>query len=39
MLPGCPFAPRCTVKIAACETVRPRLTEGARRVACHLEGA
>jgi peptide/nickel transport system ATP-binding protein len=24
-LPGCPFAPRCTHRIAACETVRPEL--------------
>ncbi len=38
MLPGCPFAPRCTVKIAACETTQPPLAEiaAARRAACHL---
>ena len=48
MLPGCPFAPRCEVKLALCETVQPALVapkdeylgqiEG-RRVACHLVGA
>ncbi|MEZ5778081.1 MAG: ABC transporter ATP-binding protein [Paracoccaceae bacterium] len=38
MLPGCPFAPRCTVKIAACEAVQPPLAAlgPARRVACHV---
>ena len=32
MLPGCPFAPPCTVKIAACEVSGPALADG---VACH----
>ena len=36
MLPGCPFAPRCGVKVAACEVVQPVLRDG---VACHLVGA
>ena len=38
MLPGCPFAPRCTVKLAACETTEPTLRPAGqgRRVACHL---
>ena len=38
MLPGCPFAPRCTVKIAVCETTQPPLAAIApdRRAACHL---
>ena len=36
MLPGCPFAPRCTVKIAACEVSQPAFVDG---VACHLRGA
>ena len=38
MLPGCPFAPRCTVKVAACETTQPLLTPAGqgRRAACHL---
>ncbi len=36
MLPGCPFAPRCTVKIAACEAEQPPLRGHGRRVACHL---
>ena len=38
MLPGCPFAPRCALQSAACDTRQPRDTspgEG-RRVACHL---
>ena len=41
MLPGCPFAPRCTVKFAACETTQPPLTTIApgRQAACHLTGA
>ncbi len=41
MLPGCPFAPRCTVKIAACETTQPPLAAIApdRRAACHLTKA
>ena len=41
MLPGCPFAPRCTIKVALCETTQPPLTaiaEG-RQAACHLTGA
>ena len=33
MLPGCPFAPRCAVKVAACEVIQPPLRDG---VACHL---
>jgi peptide/nickel transport system ATP-binding protein len=39
---GCPFAPRCPVRIAGtCETVRPPLVAIApdRRVACHLHPA
>jgi oligopeptide transport system ATP-binding protein len=36
MLPGCPFAPRCTVKVGPCEVVRPAFENG---VACHLRGA
>jgi oligopeptide transport system ATP-binding protein len=38
MLPGCPFAPRCAVKLAACETTEPTLRPAGqgRRVACHL---
>jgi len=42
MLPGCPFAPRCTVKIAACEITQPPLVTITpnQRAACHLlEGA
>ncbi len=41
MLPGCPFAPRCPVKIAACEATQPPLTAIGpdRHVACHLTGA
>ena len=41
MLPGCPFAPRCTVKIAACEIAQPPLAAIApgRRAACHLTKA
>lgn len=40
MLPGCPFAPRCPVRIAACTLVQPPLvqTSPGRRVACHLHG-
>jgi oligopeptide transport system ATP-binding protein len=38
MLPGCPFAPRCTVKVAACATDQPPLRGEGRRVACHLAG-
>ena len=40
MLPGCPFAPRCEVKIEACTKVQPALVEFApqRRAACHLIG-
>jgi oligopeptide transport system ATP-binding protein len=40
MLPGCPFAPRCTVKIDACLTIRPPLipTGPGMRTACHLVG-
>jgi oligopeptide transport system ATP-binding protein len=38
MLPGCPFAPRCTVKIAVCTTEQPPLRAFGdhRRVACHV---
>ncbi|MGV8986138.1 MAG: ABC transporter ATP-binding protein [Cypionkella sp.] len=36
MLPGCPFAPRCTVKIAACNIQPPLVTRGSRSLACHL---
>ena len=36
MLPGCPFAPRCPVKVALCDQVQPPLVDG---VACHLVGA
>jgi oligopeptide transport system ATP-binding protein len=38
MLPGCPFAPRCQVKIADCESAQPPLLGSAHRVACHLAG-
>ena len=40
MLPGCPFAPRCTVKLPECDLTQPPLTARgpARRAACHLEG-
>ena len=38
MRPGCPFAPRCTVKLPVCEAVQPPLiTQQSRRLACHLE--
>ncbi len=38
MLPGCPFAPRCTVRLPICSTTQPPLTpRGATRAACHLE--
>ena len=33
MGPGCPFAPRCAVKLAVCEATQPLLRGG---VACHL---
>ncbi len=38
MLPGCPFAPRCGVKIGVCDAVQPPLVprHGGGRVACHL---
>jgi len=41
MLPGCPFAPRCTVRIAACERVQPAFTPVGpdHAAACHLTGA
>ncbi|MFM7445108.1 MAG: ABC transporter ATP-binding protein [Tabrizicola sp.] len=40
-VPGCPFAPRCEVKVARCTVERPTLNElhnfgAGRRVACHL---
>jgi len=39
MLPGCPFAPRCTERIAECDRVQPALVpQGAGRLACHLYG-
>lgn len=36
MLPGCPFAPRCLVKVDLCTEVQPPLVQG---VACHVAGA
>jgi oligopeptide transport system ATP-binding protein len=38
---GCPFAPRCPERIAACQTSRPALSDlsPGRRAACHLTGA
>ncbi len=41
MLPGCPFAPRCTLKIPICDATRPPLIAIApeRLVSCHLTGA
>ncbi len=39
MLPGCPFAPRCTVKIGICDSVQPALVPaGGGMAACHLVG-
>ncbi len=40
MLPGCPFAPRCMVRVAACETTQPPLAAIApgHLAACHLIG-
>ena len=39
MLPGCPFAPRCTERIAECDRVQPPLVpHGAGRLACHRHG-
>ncbi|MEZ5798073.1 MAG: ABC transporter ATP-binding protein [Paracoccaceae bacterium] len=43
-LPGCPFAPRCEVRLPHCTTARPPLRElstfgPGRRAACHLLGA
>jgi len=38
MLPGCPFAPRCAVRVEACTLARPPLVGDGRRVACHLAG-
>jgi oligopeptide transport system ATP-binding protein len=37
---GCPFAPRCEVRVDPCLTQRPRLAElgTGRRAACHLVG-
>ncbi len=37
MLPGCPFAPRCGVKLADCATQPPLVTRGSRQLACHVE--
>ncbi|MCX7889459.1 MAG: ABC transporter ATP-binding protein [Rhodobacteraceae bacterium] len=37
-LPGCPFAPRCADRIAACTAIRPPLAGQGRRVACHVAG-
>ena len=40
MLPGCPFAPRCGVKIDVCDRVQPPLlAHGRGLVACHLVAA
>jgi oligopeptide transport system ATP-binding protein len=38
ILPGCPFAPRCEMRIDPCERTEPPLVSIApgRRVACHL---
>ena len=38
MLPGCPFSPRCGVKIGVCDTLQPPLVAVGpdRRAACHL---
>jgi oligopeptide transport system ATP-binding protein len=38
MLAGCPFAPRCQVKLAECDTTQPPLIRvgDQRRAACHL---
>ena len=40
VLPGCPFAPRCTVRVGACDSVEPPLIAigPQRRVACHVTG-
>ncbi len=36
MRSGCPFAPRCSVRVAACDTQPPLISHGSRRLACHL---
>ncbi len=40
MLPSCPFAPRCKIKVADCETKQPPLQEISKshHAACHLVG-
>jgi len=40
MLPGCPFAPRCTLGVEVCDGVQPSLADLGqdRRAACHLLG-
>lgn len=38
MMSGCPFAPRCAVKIAACAVMPPLVARGEHRLACHLGG-
>ena len=40
MLPGCPFAPRCTLRVEVCDGVQPPLADigPGRRAACHLLG-
>ena len=40
MLPGCPFAPRCTLRVEVCDGVQPPLADIGpdRRAACHLLG-
>ncbi|MDI2125277.1 ABC transporter ATP-binding protein [Yinghuangia seranimata] len=36
LLPGCPFAPRCAERVAACDTAMPATVRvGRTRVACH----
>ncbi|MGP5056140.1 ABC transporter ATP-binding protein [Brachybacterium paraconglomeratum] len=39
--PGCPFAPRCAVKVDLCDRVDPPLEDlgGGRMVACHVRKA
>ena len=40
MLPSCPFAPRCSDKMPACDHMPPLRDIGPeRRLACHLEPA
>jgi oligopeptide/dipeptide ABC transporter ATP-binding protein len=37
-LPGCPFEPRCPIKVARCKAEMPALRAGTtgRAVACHM---